>query len=95
MEAMEGVVQVARAAPVVTRRPRNRRSSAGLTTKIQLATDSSCRPLCLVLTPSQARDARAFDHVLACIRIPRRCGGPRTRLSWCADLLGAPGLLRP
>jgi transposase len=32
-----------------------------------------------VLTPGQAGDAPAFDHVMAAIRIPRRIGRPRTR----------------
>ncbi|MFF3264618.1 IS5 family transposase [Streptomyces sp. NPDC002932] len=55
------------------------RSRGGLTTKIHLAADSRCRPLGFVLTPGQAGDAPAFDHVMAAIRIPRRVGRPRTR----------------
>ncbi|WP_449472357.1 transposase [Streptomyces tanashiensis] len=50
-----------------------------MTTKVHLAADSRCRPLCFVLTPGQAGDAPAFDHVMAAIRIPRRVGRPRTR----------------
>ncbi|KPI15851.1 putative transposase IS4/IS5 family [Actinobacteria bacterium OK006] len=55
------------------------RSRGGLTTKIHLAADSLCRPLCFVLTPGQAGDAPAFEHVMAAIRVPRRVGRPRTR----------------
>ncbi|MFI8236823.1 IS5 family transposase [Streptomyces sp. NPDC085866] len=55
------------------------RSRGGLTTKIHLAADSRCRPLCFHLTPGQAGDAPAFDQVMASIRVPRRVGRPRTR----------------
>ncbi|MFD8795276.1 IS5 family transposase [Streptomyces vinaceus] len=55
------------------------RSRGGLTTKIHLAADSSCRPLAFVLTPGQAGDAPAFTQVMAAIRVARRKGRPRTR----------------
>ncbi|MFB8170660.1 IS5 family transposase [Kitasatospora purpeofusca] len=55
------------------------RSRGGLTTKIHLAADSRCRPLCFVLTPGQAGDAPAFEHVMAALRVPRPVGRPRTR----------------
>ncbi|MFD3480510.1 IS5 family transposase [Streptomyces sp. NPDC058695] len=55
------------------------RSRGGLTTKIHLAADSRCRPLCFVLTPGQAGDAPRFEQVMAAIRVPRSVGRPRTR----------------
>ncbi|WP_308404855.1 IS5 family transposase [Streptomyces sp. 35G-GA-8] len=55
------------------------RSRGGLTTKIHLASDGRCRPLCFVLTPGQAGDAPAFEHVMAALRVPRAIGRPRTR----------------
>ncbi len=55
------------------------RSRGGLTTKIHLAADSRWRPLCFVLTPGQAGDAPAFEHVMAALRAPRTIGRPRTR----------------
>lgn len=55
------------------------RSRGGLTTKVHLAADGRCRPLCFVLTPGQAGDAPAFEHVMAGLRVPREVGRPRTR----------------
>lgn len=55
------------------------RSRGGLTTKIHLAADGRCRPLCFHLTPGQAGDAPAFEHVMAALRVPRPIGRPRTR----------------
>ncbi|MFD0214855.1 IS5 family transposase [Streptomyces hirsutus] len=55
------------------------RSRGGLTTKIHLTSDARCRPLAFVLTAGQAGDAPAFTHVMARLRVPRRCGRPRTR----------------
>nr|WP_245684461.1 IS5 family transposase [Streptomyces roseoverticillatus] len=55
------------------------RSRGGLTTKIHLAADGRCRPLCFVLTPGQAGDAPAFGQVMAAIRVPRPVGRPRVR----------------
>ncbi|MFD4862756.1 IS5 family transposase [Streptomyces atratus] len=55
------------------------RSRGGLSTKIHLAADGRCRPLCFVLTPGQAGDAPAFEHVMAALRVPRATGRPRTR----------------
>ncbi|MFI6151383.1 IS5 family transposase [Kitasatospora sp. NPDC051170] len=55
------------------------RSRGGLTTKIHLAADSRCRPLCFHLTPGQANDAPAFEPVMAALRVPRAVGRPRTR----------------
>ncbi|WP_435805385.1 IS5 family transposase [Streptomyces hirsutus] len=55
------------------------RSRGGLTTKIHLTSDARCRPLAFVLTAGQASDAPAFTHVMARLRVPRRCGRPRTR----------------
>ncbi|WP_371917118.1 IS5 family transposase [Streptomyces sp. IMTB 2501] len=55
------------------------RSRGGLTTKIHLAADGRCRPLCFVLTPGQAGEAPAFEHGMAAIRVPRLLGRPRTR----------------
>ncbi|MEU8686011.1 IS5 family transposase, partial [Streptomyces sp. NPDC048611] len=55
------------------------RSRGGLTTKIHLAADGSCRPLAFVLTAGQAGAAPAFPQVMARLRVPRRRGRPRTR----------------
>ncbi|MFD9323386.1 IS5 family transposase [Streptomyces sp. NPDC060053] len=55
------------------------RSRGGLTTKIHLAADGRCRPLCFVLTPGQAGDTPAFEHAMAALRVPRPVGRPRTR----------------
>ncbi|MCQ9180971.1 IS5 family transposase [Streptomyces sp. IBSBF 2953] len=55
------------------------RSRGGLTTKIHLAADGSCRPLAFHLTAGQAGDAPAFTQVMARLRVPRRRGRPRTR----------------
>ncbi|MGW0966582.1 IS5 family transposase [Streptomyces sp. NPDC002516] len=55
------------------------RSRGGLTTKIHLAADSRCRPLCFVLTPGQANDAPSFQQVMSALRVPRTIGRPRTR----------------
>ncbi|MEU2134866.1 transposase, partial [Streptomyces sp. NPDC018352] len=55
------------------------RSRGGLSTKIHLAADGRCRPPCFVLTPGQAGDAPAFEHVMAALRVPRAIGRPRVR----------------
>ncbi|MEV7395204.1 IS5 family transposase [Streptomyces sp. NPDC091215] len=70
------------------------RSRGGLTTKIHLAADSLCRPLCFVLTPGQAGDAPAFDRVMAAVRIPRRVGRPSAtelaiRRGWTTAVLSS------
>lgn len=54
-------------------------SRGGLTTKIHLAADGRCRPLCFHLTPGQANDAPAFEDVMGALRVPRAAGRPRTR----------------
>ncbi|WP_425556150.1 transposase [Kitasatospora nipponensis] len=54
------------------------RSRGGLTTKVRLAADGHCRPLCFVLAPGQASDAPAFEYVMAALRVPRQVGRPRT-----------------
>ncbi|WP_234422032.1 IS5 family transposase [Streptomyces sp. CB00316] len=54
------------------------RSRGGLTTKVHLAADSHCRPLAFHLTAGQVGDAPSFAHVMACLRVPRRRGRPRT-----------------
>ncbi|ROR38166.1 transposase [Kitasatospora cineracea] len=54
-------------------------SRGGLTTKIHFAADGRCRPLCFHLTPGQAGDALAFEHVMATLRVPRPVRRPRTR----------------
>ncbi|MGW0747267.1 transposase [Streptomyces sp. NPDC002817] len=46
---------------------------------MHLAGDSRCRPLCFVLTPGQANDAPAFEHVMAALRVPRAIGRPHAR----------------
>ncbi|MFD9536263.1 IS5 family transposase [Streptomyces sp. NPDC060010] len=38
------------------------RSRGGLSTKIHLAADGHCRPLCFVLTPGQAWPARSYER---------------------------------
>ncbi|MFB7043439.1 IS5 family transposase [Streptomyces sp. NPDC056294] len=55
------------------------RSRDGLSTKIHLAADGRCRPLCFHLTPGQAGDAPAFERVMTALRVPRPIGRPRTR----------------
>lgn len=55
------------------------RSRGALSTKIHLAADSRCRPLCFVITPGQAGDAPAFEQVMAALRVPRQRGRPRVR----------------
>ncbi|MFE9864908.1 transposase [Streptomyces sp. NPDC005506] len=45
---------------------------------MHLASDSRCRPLAFILTPSQAGDAPAFPQVMARLRVPRPVGRPRT-----------------
>jgi transposase len=56
------------------------RSRGGLTTKIHLAADTRCRPICRVTTAGQRHDSVAFDPVMDGIRIHRRGPGrPRTR----------------
>lgn len=53
---------------------------AGLTTKIHLAADTRCRPICRVTTAGQRHDSVAFEPVMDGIRIRRRGPGrPRTR----------------
>lgn len=56
------------------------RSRGGLSTKIHLAADSRCRPLCRVTTAGQRHDSLAMGAVLARVKITRtRAGRPRTR----------------
>ena len=56
------------------------RSRGGVTTKIHLAADVTCRPVGRVVSAGQRHDSLAFTAVMADIRIPRSCGGrPRTR----------------
>jgi transposase len=56
------------------------RSRGGLTTKIHLASDGSCRPLAVLITPGQWGDAPQLIKVLDRVRVPRPTGGhPRTR----------------
>jgi hypothetical protein len=54
-------------------------SRGGLTTKLHLAADGRCRPLCFHLTSGQADDAPAFEDVMGALRVPRAAGRPRTR----------------
>jgi hypothetical protein len=55
------------------------RSRGGLTSKIHLAADRKCRPLCLVLTAGQAADSPQFVPVLQKVRVRLPAGRPRTR----------------
>ncbi|MCX5367244.1 IS5 family transposase [Streptomyces sp. NBC_00124] len=56
------------------------RSRGGLTTKIHLASDGSCRPLAVLITPGQWGDAPQLINVMDRVRVPRPAGGPpRTR----------------
>lgn len=56
------------------------RSRGGLTSKIHLAGEGGCRPLSLLITPSQWGDAPQLIPVMERIRVSRRSGGrPRTR----------------
>jgi transposase len=56
------------------------RSRGGLTTKIHLAADTSCRPLSRVTSAGQRNDALGFEPVMRRLRILRRGPGrPRTR----------------
>ncbi|WP_093471594.1 MULTISPECIES: IS5 family transposase [unclassified Streptomyces] len=56
------------------------RSRGGLTTKIHLASDGSCRPLAVLVTPGQWGDAPQLIKVLDRVRVRRPTGGhPRTR----------------
>ena len=55
------------------------RSRGGLTSKIHLAADRRCRPLCLVLTAGQAGDSPQFVPVLQKVRVRLPVGRPRTR----------------
>ena len=56
------------------------RSRGGLTTKIHLAADTSCRPLSRVTSAGQRNDALGFEPVMRRLRIARRGPGrPRTR----------------
>jgi len=51
-----------------------------LTSKIHLAADTRCRPICRVTTAGHRHDSLAFEAVMAGIRIRRRGRGrPRTR----------------
>jgi transposase len=62
------------------------RSRGGVTSKIHLAADTRCRPICRVTTAGHRHDSLAFEPVMAGIRIRRRGRGrPRTRP---AHLLG-------
>ncbi|MFB7460980.1 IS5 family transposase [Streptomyces sp. NPDC056188] len=56
------------------------RSRGGLTTKIHLASDGSCRPLAVLIAPGQWGDATQLINVMDRVRVPRSAGGhPRTR----------------
>ena len=56
------------------------RSRGGLTTKIHLAADTSCRPLSRVTSAGQRNDALGFEPVMGRLHILRRGPGrPRTR----------------
>lgn len=55
------------------------RSRGGLTSRIHLAADRKCRPLCLVLTAGQAADSPQFVPVLQKVRVRLPVGRPRTR----------------
>ncbi|UQI46137.1 IS5 family transposase [Streptomyces sp. HU2014] len=56
------------------------RSRGGLTTKIHLASEGSCRPLGALITPGQWGDSSQLIPVLDRLRVPRPAGGcPRTR----------------
>jgi transposase len=56
------------------------RSRGGLTTKIHLAADTSCRPLSRITSPGQRHDALGFEPVMRRLQILRRGPGrPRTR----------------
>ncbi|WP_369149149.1 IS5 family transposase [Streptomyces sp. R44] len=56
------------------------RSQGGLTCKIHLTGDGSCRPMAFLVTPGQWGDAPQMIEVLDRIRVPRPLGGrPRTR----------------
>jgi hypothetical protein len=56
------------------------RSRGGLTTKIHLAADTSCRPLSRVTSAGQRNDALGFEPVMGRLQIRRRGPGrPRTR----------------
>ncbi|WP_107407689.1 IS5 family transposase [Streptomyces sp. BpilaLS-43] len=56
------------------------RSRGGLTCKIHLAGEGSCRPMAFLLTPGQWGDASQMIEVLKRIRVPRPQGGhPRAR----------------
>ncbi|MDV9195557.1 IS5 family transposase [Streptomyces sp. Wh19] len=61
------------------RPPRDRALPRRPEHQIHLAADGRCRPLCFVLTPGQAGDAPAFEHVIATLRVPRAIGRPRIR----------------
>lgn len=50
-----------------------------MTSKVHLAADRRCRPLCFVLTPGQAADGPQFVPVLGKVRVPGPMGRPRTR----------------
>lgn len=55
------------------------RSRGGLTSKVHLAADLRCRPLCFVLTPGQSGDSPQFRVVLSRIKVRGPIGRPRTR----------------
>jgi transposase len=55
------------------------RSRGGLTGKVHLSADRSCRPLSFVLTPGQAGDSPQFAAVLAGVKVRGPVGRPRTR----------------
>ncbi|WP_121843189.1 IS5 family transposase [Streptomyces sp. S5] len=56
------------------------RSRGGLTTKIHLASDGSCRSLAVLITPGQWGDAPQLINIIDRVRVPRPAGGrPRTR----------------
>jgi transposase len=55
------------------------RSRGGFTTKLHLLTDGNGLPLAVHLTPGQRHESRAFEPLMAAVRLPRRRGRPRTR----------------
>ncbi|WP_371095387.1 transposase [Streptomyces sanglieri] len=58
------------------------RSRGGLSTKIHLVANGRCRPLRFVLTPGQAGDAPAVEHVMATRACPERSADRASGPSW-------------
>jgi transposase len=55
------------------------RSRGGFTTKLHLLTDANGLPLAVHSTAGQRHESRAFEPLMASVRLPRRRGRPRTR----------------